>query len=77
MTPSRKGVLLFWNTAGSDKQAYHVFMLANLRAELKAIRDWPCGMMVTETEKDAVAIRAFRAIELENLIAELVSRNEP
>lgn len=50
-------------------------MLANLRAELKAIRDWPRGMMVTETEKDAVAIRAFRAIELENQIAELVSRN--
>ena len=46
-----------------------------LRIELKAIQNWPCGNMVTETEKDAVAIRAFRAIELQHQIAELVSRN--
>jgi hypothetical protein len=50
-------------------------MLESLRAELAAIRQWPCGKFHTETEKDAVAIRAFRAIELEKLIAELVSRN--
>ena len=50
-------------------------MLDRLRDELRAIQDWPCGKMVTDTEKDAVAIRALRAIELQRLIAELASRN--
>jgi hypothetical protein len=47
-------------------------MFDKLRSELKAIRDWPCGECRTKTEQDAIAIRA---IELENQIAELVSRN--
>jgi hypothetical protein len=50
-------------------------MIETLRAELKAIQNWPCGECRTETEKDAVAIRAFRAIELENQIAALIARN--
>jgi hypothetical protein len=46
-----------------------------LRAELKAMQNWPCGEMVTETEKDAVAIRALRGIEIASMIRELVARN--
>jgi hypothetical protein len=50
-------------------------MLETLIAELRAIQKWPCGECPTETEKQAVANRAFRAIELQNQIAELVARN--
>ena len=52
-----------------------VCMLETLRAELQAIQKWPCGECPTETEKQAVANRAFRAIELENQIAALIARN--
>jgi len=67
-------VSAIWEVALS-RFVYTFQVLETLRAELKAIQNWPCGEMVTETEKDAVAFRAFRTIELEKQIAELVSRN--
>jgi hypothetical protein len=50
-------------------------MLETLRAELKATQKWSCGECPTETEKQAVANRAFRVVELENQIAALIARN--
>jgi hypothetical protein len=50
-------------------------MFESLRSELKAIKNWPCGEMTTKTEKDAVAIRALRELELMFLVKEFVSRN--
>ncbi len=54
---------------------YDFHMLERLRDELKAIQNWPCGKMVTDIEKDAVAIRALRALELEAKIKAIASRN--
>jgi hypothetical protein len=50
-------------------------MLDRLMSELQAIKNWPRGECRTETEKVAVTVRAFRAIELQNQIADLISRN--
>jgi hypothetical protein len=50
-------------------------MLVRLRAELKAILDWPCGACQTDTEKAGVAIRMLRALEITNKIKEIASRN--
>jgi hypothetical protein len=50
-------------------------MLERFREELRAIQSWPCGKMLTETEEDAVAIRALRALELENKIRDIALSN--
>jgi hypothetical protein len=50
-------------------------MLESLRAELRAIREWPLSIPRTETERDAVTIRALRAMEIAFKIKELVAKN--
>jgi|GEM_PF-6306833 hypothetical protein len=50
-------------------------MLETLIAELNAIQKWPCGECPTEAEKQAVANRVLRAIELEMQIAALIAKN--
>jgi hypothetical protein len=51
-------------------------MLEMLRAELKAIQDWPDDIvLVTETERDAIFIRYCRSLELREQIAQIAVRN--
>lgn len=50
-------------------------MVERLRAELKAIQEWPCGELKTDTEKHAVVIRWARAGEILRKITEIASRN--
>ena len=50
-------------------------MLERLKAELKAIHEWPCGEMHTESEVVAVYFRVLRERELRDKIAEIAERN--
>jgi hypothetical protein len=46
-----------------------------LRAELKAIQEWPVRELRMETETIAVIFRQIRAQELKHKIAEIASMN--
>jgi hypothetical protein len=50
-------------------------MIESLRAELKAIQEWPAGELRTETEMIAVVFREIRAREINHKIAEIASMN--
>jgi hypothetical protein len=50
-------------------------MIEKLRAELKAIHEWPAGNLRTDTEKIAVVCRELRAREIARKIAEIASKN--
>jgi hypothetical protein len=50
-------------------------MIEKLRAELKAIHDWPTGNLPTDTEKIAVVCRELRAQEIARKVAEIASKN--
>ena len=50
-------------------------MIESLRAELKAIQEWPAGELRTETEMIAVFFRGMRAREIKEKIAEMASMN--
>ena len=50
-------------------------MIESLRAELKAIQEWPTWELRTETEMIAVFFREIRAREIKEKIAEMASMN--
>lgn len=50
-------------------------MIQSLRAELKAIQEWPAGELRTETEINAVVFREMRAREIKEKIAKIASMN--
>lgn len=50
-------------------------MIETLRAELRAIREWPSGDLHTDTEELAVIFREIRAREILQKIAKIASAN--
>jgi hypothetical protein len=51
------------------------FVICRLRAELKAIHEWPAGELHTETERAAVIFRKIREQEIRDKIAKIASAN--
>ena len=49
-------------------------MLERLRDELLAIKNWPVGDLLTETERQAVINREVRALEIMIEIEEFTSK---